>query len=313
MVASSSDCGAFVKVDSQDESRLARRSIRFYGARVTTTQTVTRPDLDDVEVTVNDVGQGLPFVVLHGGAGPVSVAGFADLLARSHEVRVLAPTHPGFGGTPRPTELSQMRDLATLYVHLVEDLDLTDVTVIGNSIGGWIAAEVALLHSPRVGHLILVDAVGLQIDAHPIVDFFSLTMDQVADLSYADPDRFRINVEAMSPEQKAAMAANRATLQTYGGTTMADPGLLDRLAGIDVPTLVVWGAADRVVPAEHGHAYADHIPGARLVILEKAGHLPQLEAPDELLSLVWDFTNSRDVSRPSPSAPPRTKRRQAAR
>jgi pimeloyl-ACP methyl ester carboxylesterase len=188
--------------------------------------------------------------------------------------------------------VDQMRDLATLYAQLVEDLDLTDVTVIGNSIGGWIAAEIALLDSPRVTRLVLVDAVGLQIDEHLIVDFFSLTMDQVADLSYAEPHRFRINLEAMSPDQKAAMAANRATLLTYGGTSMTDPGLLARLDQVDVPTLVVWGAADRVVPPEHGRAYADHIPGAHLAVINNAGHLPQLEAPEQLLSLVWDFAHA---------------------
>lgn len=261
-----------------------------------TTQTVARPDADAVELTVSDAGHGPAFLLLHGGAGPMSVAGFADLLARSHEVRVLAPTHPGFNGTPRPAELSQMRDLATLYVRLLDQLDLTDVTVIGNSIGGWIAAEVALLHSPRVGRLVLVDAVGLRIDAHPIVDFFSLTMDQVAGLSYANPEGFRIDLDAMSEEQKALMASNRATLRTYGGESMADDRLVDRLKQVDVATLVVWGAADRVVPLEHGRAYAEQIPGARLEVVQTAGHLPQLEAPDTLLALVWDFVHDHDRS-----------------
>jgi pimeloyl-ACP methyl ester carboxylesterase len=219
------------------------------------------------------------------------VAAFADLLSQTHGVRVVCPTHPGFNGTLRPDDLERMRDLATLYVELLEELDLTDVTVIGNSIGGWIAAELALLDSPRVNRLVLVDAVGLQVDGQPIVDFFSLTMDQVADLSYAEPDRFRINAETMSADQMSAMAANRATLLAYGGNSMADVGLLGRLDQVDVPTLVVWGAADRIVPPEHGRAYADHIPGARLAVVEKAGHLPQLEAPHQLLSLVWDFAH----------------------
>jgi pimeloyl-ACP methyl ester carboxylesterase len=264
---------------------------------MTTIQTVARPDVDVVELTLSDTGDGRrPFLLLHGGAGPMSVAGFADLLTRSHQARVVAPTHPGFNGTARPADLSQIRDLAALYVQLLDDLDLHDVTVIGNSIGGWIAAELALLHSPRVGRLVLVDAVGLRIDAHPIVDFFSLTMDQVADLSYANPQGFRIDVDAMSEQQKAVMASNRATLRTYGGDTMADEGLLHRLAQVDVPTLVVWGAADRVVPPEHGRAYADRIPGAWLEVVDAAGHLPQLETPDTLLSLVWDFVQVPDRS-----------------
>jgi pimeloyl-ACP methyl ester carboxylesterase len=272
-----------MRVDLHDEP------LRSYVVSVMTTRIVTSQAGNAVELTISDAGDGRPFLLLHGGAGPISVAGFADLLARSHEARVLAPTHPGFNGTPRPAGMGQMRDLAMLYVQLLDDLALTDVTVIGNSIGGWIAAELALLHCPRVGRFVLVDAVGLRIDAHPIVDFFPLTMDQVADLSYANPEWFRIDVDAMSDEQKAVMASNRMTLRAYGGDSMADAALLDRLAQVDVPTLVVWGAADRIVPPEHGRAYADHIPGARLVVVENAGHLPQLESPDQLLSMIWDF------------------------
>jgi pimeloyl-ACP methyl ester carboxylesterase len=77
---------------------------------------------------------------------------------------------------------------------------------------------------------------------------------------------------------------------------MADAGLLGRLDHVDVPTLVVWGAADRIVPPEHGRAYADHIPGAQLAVVENAGHLPQLEAPDQLLSLVWDFAHAGEIT-----------------
>jgi len=147
----------------------------------------------------------------------------------------------------------------------------------------------ALLSDPRVAGVVLVDAVGLASDTDPIVDFFALTMDQVTDLSYADPDRFRLDVDALPEAARQAVAANRATLLAYGGTTMADPTLLGRLPEIAVPTLVVWGAADRVVPPSHGAAYAAAVPGARLEVIDDAGHLPQLETPDRLTALVWAF------------------------
>src|ERR1700710_1560425 len=103
-----------------------------------------------VEVTVEQHGEGRPFLFLHGGAGPLSVSGFAGTLAAEHGAGVLVPTHPGFNGTARPVWLDDVRALAAVYVQLVEDLDLDDVTVLGSSIGGWIAAEMALLGSPRV-------------------------------------------------------------------------------------------------------------------------------------------------------------------
>jgi mannose-6-phosphate isomerase-like protein (cupin superfamily) len=214
--------------------------------------------------------------------------------------------HPGFDGTPRPAELSSIAGLAAVYADLLRELDLTDVCVIGNSIGGWIAAELALAESAstdrRVSSVVLVDAAGLQVDSAPVPDFFSLTLDQVAELSFFNPDAFRIDPAALPPERATAMAANRAALLEYAGTAMADPGLRDRLAAIRMPALVVWGAADRMIPAEHGRAYADGIPGAQFRLIADAGHLPQLETPDELLTAVRNFTAA--AQRPVAVVPP---------
>ena len=124
---------------------------------------------------------------------------------------------------------------------------------------------------------------------HPIADFFSLTMDQVIDLSYYRPDAFRLDLDQLPEPQNAMMAANRAALEVYAGRAMADPGLLDRLPSATVPVLAIWGEADRIIPAEHGRAYAKAIPGARFLLLPEAGHLPQLETPDRLLAAVLDF------------------------
>jgi len=251
--------------------------------------TVTVDGVGAVPVTVTEHGGGRPFLLLHGGAGPRSVAGFADLLGTREPARVLVPTHPGFDGTPRPEGLHSIPTLARVYAGLLDQLGLTGVTVIGNSIGGWIAAEIALLGSPRVSGVVLVGAAGLEIADHPIADFFSLTMDQVIDLSYYRPDAFRLDLDQLPEPQNAMMAANRAALEVYAGRAMADPGLLDRLPSVAVPVLAIWGEADCIIPAEHGRAYAKAIPGARFLLLPEAGHLPQLETPDRLLAAVLDF------------------------
>lgn len=258
-------------------------------------QTTVTTSVGPVEVTWTERGQGRPFLILHGGAGPVSVTGFADLLAASRPVRVLTPTHPGFGGTSRPEGLDSMAGLAATYAALIDELDLVDVVVVGSSIGGWLTAELALLANPRVGGIVLVDAVGLQLDDHPVADFFSLTMDEVVDLSYAEPDRFRLDLDTLPAPARAAMAGNRAALQVYGGTAMGDVTLHGRIPAIGCPTLVVWGAADRIATPEHGRAYADAIPGARFDLIENAGHLPQLETPERLLEDVWAFVEADTV------------------
>jgi pimeloyl-ACP methyl ester carboxylesterase len=238
-------------------------------------------NVDGIDVTYTDQGTGPTVLLLHGGGGPGTVAGFAGLLAG--QARVITPTHPGFEGTPRPDSLTTIAGLAKLYVRLIEELDLRDVTVVGNSMGGWTAAEMALLDSDRLARVVLVDAVGLRIESDPVVDFFSLTPDQVVQLSYYRPEGIRL------PEPTPTMIANRAALAVYGGATMDDPTLLGRLPGAHVPALVVWGAADRIVSPTHGRTFARELPNARFELITDAGHLPQLETPETLLKLVTQF------------------------
>ena len=256
------------------------------------TRTLTLPGLGRVDVTADDQGEGRPFLLLHGGGGPQTVAGFAELLATHGPARVITPAHPGFGGTPSPDGLTSMAGLAALYRELLERLGLHDVTVIGNSIGGWIAAELALLGTAWISGLVLVDAVGIEVDEHPVTDIFPLGLDELARLSYHDPAAFRIDPAAMTEAQRAGLAANRAALRVYGGARMADPGLYGRLAAIACPTLVIWGEADRIVDPGYGRAYAAAMPGARFELLSGTGHLPQLENPERLMRAVLDFAEA---------------------
>jgi len=254
-----------------------------------------------VEVTVTDRGQGQPFLLLHGGAGPQSVSAFAELLAGETQARVITPTHPGFGGTPRPEALSSIAGLAAVHVELLNQLGVEDVTVVGNSIGGWIAAEIALLGSPRVSGIVLVDACGIEVPDHPVADFFSLTMDQVAQLSYHNPDAFRIDPSTMPAAQQQAMAGNRAALAVYGGAKMGDPTLRSRLAAINVATLVLWGDTDRIVDPDYGRAYAQAIPGASFQLLSATGHVPQIETPHQLLAPIVEFAQANTANQPARS------------
>src|SRR5580693_3745489 len=240
----------------------------------------------EIPVTVTQRGQGRPVLLLHGGAGPDSVAGFAGLLAERFPVQVLTPVHPGFGGTPRPAGLDSACKLGELYRNLLGQLGLTGVTVVGSSVGGWIAAETALGGADSVSRLVLLDAAGLASAGHPVADYFSMTLDQVFDVSFAHPDRYRIDPATLTDGQRAVAAGNRAALEVYGGRSMADPGLAERLAGLTVPTLVIWGEADRMVTPAYGQEYAAAIPGADFRLVPDAGHLPQLEAPEAVLALL---------------------------
>src|SRR5258708_38765341 len=114
-------------------------------------------------------------------------------------------------------------------------LDPRAVAVVGKSVGGWIAAELVLQAPARIGNLVLVDAVGIDVPGHPIADFFSLAMDEVFDLSFHNPAPFRIDPTTLPEAAQAIAAGNRAALAAYAGTSMSDPGLTKRLATLEVP------------------------------------------------------------------------------
>ncbi|MBY8856645.1 alpha/beta fold hydrolase [Nocardia sp. CA2R105] len=247
------------------------------------------PGIGSVPVTVTETGSGPVHLLLHGGAGPQSVQEFAERYAQARSVRVLTPVHPGFGGTPRPEAVASIADLARVYRALLDELELDQVTVIGNSIGGWITAEMAAQGSDRIAAAVLVCAVGVEVPGVTPVDFFGLQLDEIADYSYYRPDAFRIDPSTFSPQQLEAMAANRVTLQVYGGERMTDPSLTERLSGVKAPVLVISGESDRIAPPEVGRAFAAAIPGARYELLRETGHLPQLETPDQLVTAIAAF------------------------
>ncbi len=241
----------------------------------------------DIPVSADERGDGRPVVILHGGGGPTSVAGFADLLADATGTRVVVPIHPGFGGTPRPDTLATIGGLAELYAGVLDALELEDATVIGNSMGGWITAELAVRGTARLGRIALVDAVGIEVQGHPVAA--SLAPAQLAEYSWFDPSRApSLDPSALPPAARAIFAGNRAALGVYGGT-MTDPTLAPRLAAVGVPALVLWGEADRIADAEYGRAFAAAMPGARFELLLRTGHVPQMETPDVLLEALRSF------------------------
>jgi pimeloyl-ACP methyl ester carboxylesterase len=262
---------------------------------VSTTKTLNVAGIGPVELTIETRGDGRPFLLLHGGAGPQSVAGFAQLLAEKDRSRVVTPIHPGFGGTARPDGLHSVAGLAALYEALLDDLGLEDVTVIGNSIGGWVAVEVALSGSPRISRLVLLDAVGLEVEDRPVADVAGLSVPEIQAMSFHDPTPFRVDPATVPEAQKAIMAASGAALAVYAGSAaMADPTLLGRLGSIATPTLVLWGESDRIVEPAYGQAYAAAIDGARFEVLPGTGHVPQLETPDLVLQRIWDWGKTQE-------------------
>ena len=222
-------------------------------------------------------------LVLHGGGGPATVAPIVEHLGST--MHAVAPTHPGWDGTPRPDGIGSVADLAATYLDaLVRDGD-RDVVLVGSSIGGWIALEMAVQAaaddrtSGVLGAVVLIDSVGVVVAGEPIADFFALDARGLAEAAWHDPERGYRDPAAMTDEQRAVQRSNGATMAAVAGAGMSDPALLGRLGSISVPTLVVWGASDRIVTPAHGRAVAAAVPGAVFAEVPEAGHLPHLEAP----------------------------------
>jgi pimeloyl-ACP methyl ester carboxylesterase len=253
-----------------------------------------RMDAGGVSVELSERGEGRPILFLH----PGHPAGRMDPAARALELlaqkgRVIAPTHPGFGMDAAPPHLTTVDDLAYLYLDLMDAMDLRDTVVVGVSLGGWIAAEMAIKSCERISCLLLANTVGIKVgsrETRDIADIYAITDKQLAELVYADPARMARDSKSLPPSELTLMARSRESTGRYSWTPyMHDPKLKGRLHRIHVPTLVLWGEADRVVTPDYGRAFAAAIPGARFVTVEGAGHFPHLEQPDAFARRILDF------------------------
>jgi pimeloyl-ACP methyl ester carboxylesterase len=244
-----------------------------------------------VSVELIERGRGRPLLFLHPGIGLEPNAPVLDALARG--ARVLAPSHPGFGRSEVPKWMNTVDDLAYFYLDFLDALDLTDVVVMGVSLGGWIAAAIAVKSTARIARLVLANAVGIKVsdrETRDIVDIFAVTDDELSALAYHDPAMGRRDYTAMPDAEVMIAARNReATARFAWSPYMHDPKLRHRLHRIGVPTLFLWGASDRIVSETYGRAYCALIPGARFEMIEGAGHFPHLEQPDELARRVLAF------------------------
>ncbi|WP_051459144.1 alpha/beta fold hydrolase [Microbispora sp. ATCC PTA-5024] len=246
------------------------------------------PLYDDLSLTLSEAGAGRPALILHGGGGPTTVAGLVQHLRRT--TRTITPVHPGWDGTHRPPWLTGMDDLALAYLHYLHHLRLRDVLVVGSSLGGWTAAEMAVRDTAGIiTGLVLIDAVGVHVPGEPIRDFFALDARGVAEYAWHDSQRFYVDPAGIPADQLARRQADMATMRALAGDPyMHDPKLLRRLRHVDVPTLLLWGESDRIVTPAYGAVYADAFGNGRLEVIPEAGHLPHIEQPAATFAAIDD-------------------------
>jgi pimeloyl-ACP methyl ester carboxylesterase len=237
-------------------------------------------------------GVGRPLVVLHGVEGHEGWLAFHAALAEA--ATVYAPSHPGYGHTECPDWISSIQHQAVFYQWFLQQADLDAVDLVGTGIGGWIAAQMAINCGMPLRHLVLVDPAGIRPQQTEQMDIFVTPWQDVIRQGFHDPEHAaeyqRIYAAAPVTQFGGAREAGRTmTMRMCFRPYMYDPALPAMLAKINVPTLIVWGSQDRVIPLECASVFEQSIPGATVRIVDDCGHFAHLEKPDIVAALVRQF------------------------
>jgi pimeloyl-ACP methyl ester carboxylesterase len=246
------------------------------------------------QIEITEGGQGRPILFLHPGIGLRGAGPFLAALTRAG--RVIAPAHPGFHGSPAG-DFATADDLSYLYLSLLEDLD-EPALVLGASLGGWIALEMAVKSTANIAGLVLADAVGVRFGTRATPDFVDLYATTRAELDkhmYHDPKVAQIDYPSTPEAELEVIARNReAEARLCWAPYLHNPRLKSRLYRADVPALVLWGESDTFAPVAHGKQLAKALPDASFETVGKAGHFPHIEQPDELTARIARFAAALD-------------------
>jgi pimeloyl-ACP methyl ester carboxylesterase len=251
-----------------------------------------RISVNGIETEVLVGGAGPKLLFLHSSWGPDAYSD-ACLRLLAGNFHVFAPYHPGYGRIDRPKHFASVGDLAYFYLDYLSQLSLSNVVMVGASIGGWIACEIAVRSTQRLSKLVLIDPVGIKTgdrERRDFVDFFVLGQPDRGRLEFQKPEFQSINSAAKSDEELTIIARGRDAEVHYGWNPfMHNPQLRHWLHRIDVPTLILRGSEDRVVLQQAHEAFRGLIPDAELKLISNAGHHPHLEQPADVAGRIYQF------------------------
>jgi len=241
-------------------------------------------------------GSGDPLLVLHDEMGPPGWLGFHEELAKDHTLYI--PSHAGFGATDKLDWIMGMRDLAGWYLEVLDDLDVGQMNLMGFSLGGWLAAEMAVMNPGRFKKLVLVGPAGIKPAQGEIFDMFLVVAKEYITNCILDPAKTpefqQICPDEPTPEQVeswevAREEACRLSWRPY----MHNPPLTNLLHRLkNLPSLIIWGQQDGIIPVNAGEMYQQSIPGSQLSVIDGCGHRPEVEKPGEFVKQVQQFLSA---------------------
>jgi pimeloyl-ACP methyl ester carboxylesterase len=235
-------------------------------------------DINGVDTAVLTAGDGPPFVFFH-GAG--TVTGFDALLPLSERFRLIVPLHPGYGASADDPSVDSIQDYVLHYLELLDELGVDELTLAGQSMGGYMAATFAIQQTPRVQRLVLIAPIGMRVPEHPIVDIFSVPDEELLGYLAEDMGVFEGHVPMPpTPEFLAERYRESTSTARVFWNRVYDPKLPKWLHRVTMPTLLAWGESDRLVPVEQAAVWAEYIPNAEVKTFPGIGHLLFDETPD---------------------------------
>ena len=244
----------------------------------------------DVELTLRRAGDGETLLLLHGANGNMSWMPIFETLAEQYHV--ILPDHPGFGDTEAPNWMDNISDVSYFYLDVIDAMELDQFHLAGHSMGGWIAAEIAVRDAHRIKSLTLVSAAGIRVNGTPMGDLFAWSPEETARQVFAQQS-FIDEMLAQEPgeEQIEIMLKNRQmAARLCWSPRLHNPDLKKWLHRLTLPPLILWGDSDGIFPEPYAHAYHALIPGSELEVYENCGHVPMAEARDAFLARLAAFT-----------------------
>ena len=240
--------------------------------------------IGDCKIGMMKGGSGPTLLYLHGAGGSKGWLPFMDRL--SDRFSILAPDHPGFGSSDTPDWLDGMTDLVFFYLDFLEQLDLRDVHLVGHSMGGWLAAELAVRGTGRFRTLTLVSSAGIRVPGVPMGDLFMWSAEEKARRMVFDPEVGEQRANAVLTPEEADVALKNAftSSKLCWSPRFHNPDLEKWLHRIRIPTMIMWGENDPIFPPPYAEAYNRMIAGSELRVFPECAHSPQQEKPDDFIA-----------------------------
>ena len=240
-------------------------------------------EVDGCKVHLRRGGKGAPLLFLHGASGAPVVMPFMEKLAQRFDV--LVPEHPGYGKSDEPEWLENIHDMAYFYLDFLEQLNLRNVTIVGSSMGGWMAMEIAVRDTSRLKSLVLVSPAGIAAPGVRPADIFLMPPEVLVRNLFVDQKLAEARLAA--PEDVDASLKNRhTTARLAWEPRLHDPFLPKWLHRIDVPVKVIWGREDKILPVGIAKELKRLMPRAEIHVMDNVGHLPHAERVDEFVDIV---------------------------